>query len=205
MPINPLKTEVSSEHLQQPIDRTQEQDPNWKKIHNLDKRNYMSKVTIKLNSDIRFGKSEKVPVEKFYWSEGQDMFLIFYTQKSSILRRIWYTKISILLLINKIFKQGFNKFCHFHACICWSTDRSNIHRPSLDMATPPISTYAARTPFWIKIEATHGSRQVHCIKTRQKPATNDKMQFPYLFASDFFFFRIYRWQTLKNSFSLSCR
>lgn len=65
MPINPLKTEVSSEHLQQPIDRTQEQDPNWKKIHNLDKRNYMSKVTIKLNSDIRVENQKKSLLRNF--------------------------------------------------------------------------------------------------------------------------------------------
>jgi len=52
----------------------------------------------------------------------------------------------------------------FLTCICWITDKSNIHKPSRDVATPAISMYADKRWFWTHIEATHTRRQVHCLK-----------------------------------------
>lgn len=52
----------------------------------------------------------------------------------------------------------------FLACICSSTDKSNIHNPSRDIATLPIKIYDDNVPVWIQIAAKQGSRQVHCIQ-----------------------------------------
>lgn len=51
----------------------------------------------------------------------------------------------------------------FHTCICWMTAKSNIQSPSRDAATPIIRMYADKRLFWIHIETTHTSKQVHCI------------------------------------------
>lgn len=44
------------------------------------------------------------------------------------------------------------------------TDKSNIHSPSRDAATPPISKHADVTLFFTHIEATHSKRKVHYIE-----------------------------------------
>ena len=47
-------------------------------------------------------------------------------------------------------------------CICWMTARSNIHKPSLEAATPPISMYDAMLSLLTQIDPTHTKRQLHC-------------------------------------------
>lgn len=57
----------------------------------------------------------------------------------------------------------------FPTCICWRTDKSNVHNPSRDVATPTISKYAAKMLFLTHIEPIHIRRQVHCMKNTQTP------------------------------------
>ena len=70
-------------------------------------------------------------------------------------------------------------------CICWITDKSNIHKPSRDVATPAINMYADKTLFLTHIEATHTRRQVHCTK---KAHTN-KAYLPFFLIQIPFFYR----------------
>lgn len=62
-----------------------------------------------------------------------------------------------------------NHYIHTHnnficTCICWITDKSNIHKPSREVATPAISIHADNWRFWTHIEPIHNKRQLHCMQ-----------------------------------------